>query len=404
MSRRKSFTHALLPVIYGLATVVLWVTAGPADVRAQVETGELQSTADYVYGQTLNFNLHATDPDQLESAVLYFRLGNSPDSYSVDIPDVAGDASFSLDLTQTRLPPYGTITYWWEIESGGSTLRVREQIIRYVDDQFNWRQLNITDDHAGGTITVYWTGDSETLGEQASNIILEMLPEIGGLIPLAHIIPFEVYIYPSTADLGAALKLAGRDHSPGQTHPDLGVALVTVVNPQTAESELRQGLSRSLVDLLLFQAFEQAAADLAPWISQGVAGVVRGERDVRLEDTLASALELEATIPFSVLCSEAPANQDLAAAQSAAMLRYIVDSYGEGAMRSIVASQANGESCAAALRQAVQLSPQQLEAAWLRAARSTEGSRDVAEISVWLILVLAGFGLGGLLLVRSARP
>ena len=86
------------------------------------------------------------------------------------------------------------------------------------------------------------------------------------------------------------------------------------------------------------------------------------------------------------------------------MVRYIVDSYGEGAMRSIVASQANGESCAAALRQAVQLSPQQLEAAWLRAAKSTEGSRDVAEISVWLILVLAGFGLGGLLLVRSARP
>jgi hypothetical protein len=274
-------------------------------------------------------------------------------------------------------------------------------VVRYVDDQFNWHQLRITDDHAGGAITVHWTGENEALGEQASDIILEMLPEIGGLLPLSQIIPFEVYIYPSTADLGAALNLAGREYEPGQTHPELGVALVTVVNAQTAESELRKELSRNLVDLLLLQALGQSATDLAPWISQGIAAVVRGERDARLDDVLATALESDTTIPFTELCSGTPVSRDLATAQSAAMVSYIVDNYGEAALRIIITALANGESCATALQRAVQLTPEQLDTAWLRVANSSEGSQDVAEISVWLILVLAGFGLGGLLLIRN---
>src|SRR5690606_3992751 len=142
-----------------------------------------------------------------------------------------------------------------------------------------WRQLVVTDEQGGGSVRIHWTGDEESLGDQARNITFEMLPKIGRMAPLEEIVPFDVYIYPSTADLGAALRLAGRDYSPGMTYPDLGVVLVTVVNPETAEAELRQGLSRGLVDLLLYQGLNQYAYNLPPWLSHGIAGVVRGRRD-----------------------------------------------------------------------------------------------------------------------------
>ena len=59
-----------------------------------------------------------------------------------------------------------------------------------------------------------------------------------------------------------------------------------------------------------------------------------------------------------------------------------------------------GSAIATALASTIRLTPQQLETAWLRANSGNQSSQDVAEIAVWLVLVLAGFGLAGLLLIR----
>ena len=72
-------------------------------------------------------------------------------------------------------------------------------------------------------------------------------------------------------------------------------------------------------------------------------------------------------------------------------------------MRQLVAAFAEGADCPTALQSALQLSPEQLEAAWLRSLRSGEGGRSAAELAVWIGLALAGFGLAGLLLIRPRR-
>jgi hypothetical protein len=355
----------------------------------------------------MNFNLDAGNVGDVTAVTLFFRLGVSPDSYAVDIPITPGDQldlSYELDLTQTRLPPFGSVTYWWTLNREvGSPLRVPEQVISYVDDQFSWQQLVTTDEQGGGSVRIHWTGENDGLGEQARALIFEMLPDAGRLIPLERIVPFDVYIYPSTADLGAALRLAGRDFAPGQTYPDLGVMLVTVVNPETAETELRRELSRGLIDLLLFQALGQFAYDVPPWLSRGLAGAVRGERDIARDDALRSALANDAAIAVADLCAGMPVEDDLAMAQSEALVDYIIANHGETAMRNLITAFAGGDDCPAAMRRAIQLTPEQLETAWLRANSGAQGNRAVAEIAVWLALVLAGFGLAGLLLLRVKK-
>lgn len=368
---------------------------------------ELRSSADYTYGQSMRFNLDAANIGEVESVTLFFRLGQSSDSFAVDVPVETSEtvsASYTLDLTQTRLPPFGSITYWWQVDrENGDPVRVAEQVVSYVDDQFTWRRLSATDDEGGGSIRIHWTSDSETLGSQAQDIIFEMLPQIGRLIPLERIVPFDVYIYPSAADMGAALRLAGRDFQPGQTFSDLGVLLAVVANQETAESELRHELSRGLVDLTLFQALDQFVYNLPPWLRYGLAGAVRGTRDVVLEDTLRSAIKSETLIPLAELCDGLPIENDLAAAQSEALFDFIVKTYGESAARDLIMAYAGGDDCSAALQKAIHLTPQQLETGWLRATGSNQNERALAEIGVWLLLVLAGFGMAGLLLLRPGR-
>jgi len=374
-----------------------------APVLAQ-DGGVVRSAADYVYGQTMRFHLNASGIGAVESITLYLRLGVSPDTFAVDVPVPETPeitVFYTLDLTQTRLPPFSTITYWWEIKRTADTLQVPEQIITYVDDQFNWSQLVETDEQGGGSIRFHWTGEGAGLGEQARNLVMEMLPQIGRLLPLKQILPFDVYLYPSTGDLGAALRLAGRDYQPGQTFPDLGVVLATVVNPETAEADLRQELSRGLVDLLLYQELGPYSYDVPPWLSRGIAGTVRGAPDVTLDNTLRAALSTETTLPVADLCAAMPVETDLAAAQSEALVSYIAANYGEDAVRRLVSTFAGGEECTAALRDVLQLTPEQLEAAWLRSLRAGEGSRSAAELAVWGALIVAGFGLAGLLLRRN---
>ena len=188
---------------------------------AQDEQIQIQSRADYIYGQSMNFHLLAANLGEVETATLFIRLGTSPDSFAVEVPVEVGDRveiSYELDLTQTRLPPFGSITYWWDLDRvGDSSIRVPEQVISYVDDQFSWRQLVTTDERGGGSIRIHWTGDSELLGGMARDLTFEMLPEIGRLVPITQILPFDVYIYPSSSDLSSALRLAGRDYQPGET-------------------------------------------------------------------------------------------------------------------------------------------------------------------------------------------
>ncbi len=390
-----------------LICVALWLW-GVSVASAQSGQPEIRSSADYIYGQSMNFNLFAANLGDIEKVTLYFRLGSAPDTYSVDIPVEAAsteaDITYPLDLSQIRLLPFVSITYWWQIDRVfGSPLLVPEQVVTYVDDQFTWRQLVTTDEQGGGSVRVHWTGENDALGELARDILFEMLPEIGRLIPLQQILPFDVYIYPSTGDLSAALRLAGREFQPGQSYPDLGVALATVVNQETAERELRSELSTELTDLLLYQAFGQQSNDLPPWLSRGLAGAVRGARDVVLEDTLLSAISAGTVIPLAELCAGAPIDSDLATAQSESLVGYLIEVYGEPAVREMVALFARGADCQTAFSRTTQQSPEQIETAWLRARGSNQSSRALAEIAMWLVLVLAGFGFAGLLLLWPRR-
>lgn len=278
----------LRPGALSLLGVLLLLAVAPA--RARQEGGIVRSTGDYVYGQTMRFHLSASDIGPVQAITLYFRLGASADSFAVAIDVPSGpviDVSYALDLTQMRLPPFIAVTYWWALERDEDTLLVPEQIISYTDDQFNWSQLVETDEVGGGSVRVHWTGEGTAVGERARDLVFEMLPRLAPLLPVERVLPFDVYIYPSTADLGAALRLAGRGFQPGQTYPELGVVLATVVNPETADSELRPDLARGLVDLLLFQGLGQSAYRVPPWLTHGLAGAGPRRRGHRRRRCLA---------------------------------------------------------------------------------------------------------------------
>jgi hypothetical protein len=271
----------------------------------------------------------------------------------------------------------------------------------YEDDQFEWRQV----ENAG--FAAHWTGDDPALGQLTLDVVAESLDNLNGLIPVEDDLALDVYVYPSSADLRAALQLTGRDWVGAHAHPELGVILVTAVNSRTAAADLRQSIPHELVHLLLYRAVG-ANHELVPlWFQEGLATFAESAPNPSYEAVLATAVVDQTTIPFADLCTRFPAAEDqalLAYAQSVSLVEYIRAQYGNHALNNLIAAFADGADCQSGVSRALNTSLETLNQEWLeRQQPQSPFARFWVANSLWLLLLMGGFGIAGLLILTPTR-
>ncbi len=398
-----------LPVVL-LVVIAFFGWVGPSsDASAQSET-ELRSTADYDYGQQMRFRLQASNLGEVAGVTLFFRPHTSAEAYGVDIPTEPGseiDVSYALDLTQTKLPPFSSVAYWWELtRADGATFRVPERTISYVDDQFSWQWVSKADPEGGGVVTIQWTGENSAVGDTTFDIVLQAMDRLSPYIPVEEAQPFNVFIYPSSADLGSAMRLAGQTWQPGQTYPELGVVLLTAVNQATAEAELTVGVGRELTDLLLYQALGEEYTRVPQWLRSGLSVIAAGGADPRASAALSDAVGAGTTMPLSELCQAFPTDETaigLAQTQSAVLVAAIGARYGPGSIAGLIESFAGGATCDEAFSMVLQATPAEVERSWMDQFQTADPQQNrIGQAIIWVLLVLAGFGFAGLLVARSS--
>lgn len=369
----------------------------------------LESDASYSFGQAMVFSLDATGlqlPDEAPTAVtLFFRPLNETTVYTVDVPvpDATGDAfalNKSVDLTEVNLAPYSTVEYWWELTTAVGTITVPKRTVTYEDDQFSWQSIG------GEGVTAHWVGQGPFFGQQILDVALAALPRVAEVIPVTEVEPFDVYAYPSAADMRAALRLSGIDDIE-QPHPELGVVLITAVNPQSAAADLGQDVPYGITHLLLYRVTGEGYPSLPPWFSEGLATAMQAEPNPRYAQVLETAVVTNTTIPFEQLCAAFPPEPDralLAAAQSDSLVRYVIDRYGTTAVRAITTAYAEGASCNVAIEQAMQRPLITLEQEWLAAQQpQTAVERFLSQFGLWILLIGVSFGITVFLIWKTRR-
>lgn len=401
---QRGLTYLL--AFFALIGFALQVTAAPLIQDDEIPPG-FQSEANFTYGQAMVFRLTVAEMGRVAGVSLYFRPQASIDSYTVDVPITPGEtvqAEYILDLTQTRIPPFSSVVYWWELTlEDGRELLVPEQRIQYADDQFAWRE------QLQGGITVYWPGDDPALGEITHNTIDRTLLRLGSVLPVQQVSPFDVYVYPSTADLSAALRIAGREWREGGTYPELGVLLVTAVNANTAEADLSRTVPRELTHLLLYQYVGPAYEQIPIWLRDGiatyVAAYVAGSTAPSQQSVLAEAVASGEVAPITELCQTTEVELTPAtAAEGESLVRYIATSYGDSVLRRLVGGMAAGEECTAVLEEVLGIPVETLEANWLASLQPTTAATSFfSQNLLWLMIIAAGFVIMGLMVWRPGR-
>ena len=396
--------HRIIPNLLALLGLMFLLSGNVA-----AQTGEMafSSSAEYEFGQRLRFYLVAETREPVERATLFFRAAELTHTFTADVAvertDGRVEAAHAVDLTQVRLAPFTTVSFWWVLlTEAGQEVVAPEQHFVYEDDQFEWRTL------AQDGVTVHWTGDNPGLGQLALDIVAEAWPHLRAVMPLTDVMRnFDIYIYPSSADLRAALRLTGRDWVGAHADPELGVILVTAVNSRTAASDLRQSIPHELVHFLLYRMTGPGYEAVPAWFNEGLATYVEEIPNPNYETILATAVTRQATLPFAELCRSFPAAEEqalLAYAQSVSLMRFIQANYGNRALNTMVAAFTDGANCETAVRRTLQLSLTELNRAWLhnRQPRS-QFIQFLQENSLWLLLLFGSFGLTTLLILRPAR-
>ncbi len=125
-----------------IATLILAATVTVNPARAQTDITILTSDADYSFGQHITFRLQATASTTITEVNLFFTIQGQDDT-AVPIPIEPGSAvavDYAHSLVGQNIPPFASLTYWWELhdQAGGRT-KSEEKSLYYADNRHQWQ-------------------------------------------------------------------------------------------------------------------------------------------------------------------------------------------------------------------------------------------------------------------------
>jgi hypothetical protein len=365
----------------------------------------IENTISYSFAQQITFTLEATVPAQVTRLRLFFVASGGERTESFEVPfrqeSDRLSANYLHDLRLSPLPPFDTITFWWEIEYGGESYTTEKEPFEYIDDRFVWEHL----DDEENPITIYWIKEQGDLafGQTALDIARASLRDINAELRAPLPASITVYIYDTQENLKGAMILAGRDWASGQAHPDLGVIVAAIPQDGFYTSRMERYIPHEITHLLVYQIVTPEGYKYVPeWLDEGLA--TANERLPTPEHALMieEARLQGQLIPLQDLCVPFSPNSQtalLAYAQSGSVVDYIRERYGAQGIRDLLAAYANGASCTSGVEEALGTSLSTLETDWRASLESPPQSKSQTSLPAWVQQVgpLVGLWLLGLL-------
>lgn len=400
-----------------LALGILWVLpfcgvpSGPLAAASGITV--VESEASHSFAQQIVFTLEATSDAEITQVYLFFHAAGDERTETADltIGEPGRAITYVHDLGNFPLPPFATVSFWWQIEdAAGNTLTTDPQQFEYTDNRFQWEQLGPStgSGHRAEGIIVHWIegrGDP-AFGQAALDIAQASVEEINAELRAPVPESIDIYIYDTQQNLEAAMALTGRDWAGGQARPELGVIVVAIPHEQGHTSRMNRYIPHEITHLLVYQLVTPASYRYVPeWLDEGLATANERLPEPDYALALEEAREEGRLIPLEDLC--VPFSPDrstalLAYAQSGSLVQFIREQYGAEGIRALLAAYANGAGCAGGAQEALSVSLSGLETAWRTSLEPKSPWQVWMEqigvwVGLWLLMLLVALPMiGGL--------
>ena len=278
---------------------------------------------------------------------------------------------WTWDMRKSSLPPGAAVDYRWRIsDTEGAVVQTGWQRVFFEDDRYPWRELR------SGMLRLLWHEGSDSFAEGLLEAAIEALERIEAVLGVTLEEEVAVYVYASTGELLGAL-IFPQEWTGGLAFVEYGVVVVAV-----APSDLdwgRRALAHELAHLVVHRLIYGPLARLPSWLDEGLAmhmeGGLRHDLAAVLDeavasDSLYSVRSLEGSFPADY------AGAALAYAESWSIVDYLLQSYGEEALRELLLSFREGKTPDEALTEVYGFDEDELDARW----RESLGLRAHAQV------------------------
>jgi hypothetical protein len=334
--------------------------------QAQGELSVLESSAEADFPYRMHFDLSArSNFDITDIRLCYFvdrtSFADVFTEVSLDfVPATTVDVSWSLEMVMVGgLPPGSSLDYWWKIsDDGGANLETEPVSVRFDDTRYDWTTLT------EGQITIYCyqedLGFALELMIAAQEALERLADDTGAVLDR----PAQLYIYANSLDLQGAM-IHPQEWTGGVAYTRHGIIAIGIA--PTNISWGKRAISHELAHLVVHQMTLNPYNSLPTWLDEGLAMYAEGEiEDVFIgyleraidNDSLISVTSLSS--PFSVYSNMA----SLGYAQSASLVRYLIESYGQPKMLELLNTFKEGSGYDEALEAVYGFDMETLDSLW----------------------------------------
>lgn len=355
--RRARIRHGVV-ALAALAALVAW-----AAVNAQsAETPTVQGMRfENNWPDSVTVTALVDSADEIESATFLYTV--LPEGAATREPAEiqAGDVTRVTAEFPTRAPmiwiPAGADFEWrWEFRyESGETVETDSQVWRYEDPRFEWESLK------EGVLEVVFY-DDRGVAESMLSEGLEALAEISPFLGLDELIPMKVYVWANSDDAREVERIESEAFEESVITGGTRVLadLVHIYTPS------RWVVRHELTHVLTKLAGEGPYGDLPAWLDEGMATIAEGDWLDRRGGALQYAINND--LVLSLRSMESPSNRpgfvDIFYGQSAAVVLFLLDEYGQAKMNDLFLAFKEGKSVDDALMSVYELDREGLDNAW----------------------------------------
>ena len=271
--------------------------------------------------------------------------------------------SWMWDMRQSgSLPPGESIWWRWRVvDSNGQETLSEQKTVAWLDSDHNWQ--TITD----GNLHLHWYSSDRSYANDLLSAASQGLERLQNDAGLTLDSPVDFYIYANTSDMKDAI-LYEPSWTGGMAFPENDIVILGVSTSQIEWG--RDSIVHELTHVAVGHLTFSCLGDVPTWLNEGLAVYSEGELDASSQKQLDGAIR-DDTLPsirsLSGGFSEVSDRANLSYSQSYSIVKFLIETYGQEKMNTLLLSLRDGTTIDAALLKIYGFDVDGLEQEWRKA-------------------------------------
>jgi len=349
-----------------LSLSLLTATSAFASPRADVADNEVILH----FPESATFRLNFTGEAEITSVVLEY--GNQQQTCGEVIakafpqftPGKTVQAEWTWEMRQSGSLPPGAQLWWrWRItEANGNETVTETETAPWLDDVHNWQTMQ-----HGENLELHWYEGNQNFIDELAQAAYDGLVFNETQSGLKADAPIDIYIFANTDDLKEAV-LYEPSWTGGQAFPEQNIVILGI-----SESDLDWGkdaIVHELTHVLVGHLTFSCLGDVPTWLNEGLAVYSEGGLDPASQQQLEDAIRNDTLLTVRSLSSgfsEVADKAYLSYSQSYSIAKFLIETYGQDKMTSLLVTLRDGLTIEEALVQTYGFNLDELEDLWRQA-------------------------------------